>query len=45
MLRPEAALADMGQRLQRLVEERYTWRAAALALHDGLSEVIKEARR
>lgn len=44
MLRPDAPLADMGARLQKLVESRYTWRAAALALQDCLRNVIGHRR-
>ena len=44
LLRPGAPLTDMGARLQQLVGERYTWRAAALALQDCLRTVIAEAR-
>jgi len=45
MLHPDAPLAAMGARLQELVEARYTWRAAALALQDCLRNVIADARR
>lgn len=45
MLRPDAPLADMGARLQQLVEARYTWRAASLALQDCLRSVITESRQ
>jgi glycosyltransferase involved in cell wall biosynthesis len=44
MLRPDAPLAAMGARLQKLVEARYTWRAAALALQDCLRNVIGHRR-
>ena len=45
LLMPETPLADMGARLQRLVEQHYTWRAAALALRSCLVTVISETRR
>ena len=45
LLQPNAPLVEMGARLQALVRQRYTWRAAALALQDCLRIVIAEATR
>lgn len=44
LLMPDMRLADMGARLRKLVEQHYTWRAAALALRECLNTVISETR-
>ena len=44
LLMPDTPLVDMGIRLRNLVEQNYTWRAAALALRGCLDRLISEAR-